>query len=74
MLGEKTLLLEYALGHKYRGSAPLSFARRVPSELLASFRYDSGKDGRALKFLEDGKLKRYYHYTDTVRFQEALSS
>ena len=24
--------------------------------------------------LEDGKLRRYYHYTDTVRFQEALSS
>ena len=24
--------------------------------------------------LEDGKLKRYYHYTDTLRFQEALSS
>jgi ketosteroid isomerase-like protein len=23
--------------------------------------------------LEDGRLKRYYHYTDTVKFQEALS-
>jgi uncharacterized protein len=23
--------------------------------------------------LEDGKLKRYFHYTDTVKFQEALS-
>ena len=23
--------------------------------------------------LEDGKLKRYYHYTDTLRFAEALS-
>jgi uncharacterized protein len=23
--------------------------------------------------LEDGKLKRYYHYTDTVKFQDALS-
>jgi ketosteroid isomerase-like protein len=24
--------------------------------------------------LEDGKLKRYYHYTDTLKFQEALSA
>lgn len=24
--------------------------------------------------LEDGKLKRFYHYTDTLRFREALSS
>jgi uncharacterized protein len=23
--------------------------------------------------LEDGKLKRYYHYTDTVKFRDALS-
>jgi ketosteroid isomerase-like protein len=23
--------------------------------------------------LEDGKLRRYYHYTDTVKFHEALS-
>ena len=23
--------------------------------------------------LEDGKLKRYYHYTDTLKFQQALS-
>lgn len=23
--------------------------------------------------LEDGRLKRYFHYTDTVRFQEALA-
>ena len=24
--------------------------------------------------LQDGKLKRYFHYTDTVKFQEALSA
>lgn len=38
--------------------APLSFARRVPPRTLVDWRYDSGKEGRPLKHLEAGKLKR----------------
>lgn len=49
--------------------AALSFARRVPSSALTSFRYDSGKDGRALKFLEKGKLKRPSSMVGVYRLQ-----
>lgn len=38
--------------------APLRFGRKVPPEALVAWRYDSGKEGRPLKHLEDGKLKR----------------
>ncbi len=38
--------------------APLDFGRAVSPDLLARFRYDAGKTGRPIKYVEDGLIKR----------------
>lgn len=53
--------------------AALAFSRRVPADALRAWRYDSGKDGRPLKHLEEGKVTRPDSMRGVYRLTDATA-
>lgn len=53
--------------------APIRFDRRVPASLLEHWRYQSGKEERALKHVDEGKITNFLSFHGVYRLSDAFA-